>query len=142
MSTLTPEQKVLFKEITDRLNTVENRLLTLEELNQKLARAYISEPTKHMGTGGQTKVSQPLTPNLQPTQSPPTQQQNSILDAYPPALANQLTAELQNGNLWIIKAKTWIPSKADFAEICKITKDLGGQYIQEPKNNHWEIKEA
>ena len=91
-----------------------------------------TKPAEREGTAAKTPSQTPF----QPSNSPP--QQQSILTKFPPEMADNLTATLENG-VWKIKP-THLLETALFAKTCKLVEDLGGSYVQEPKNKHWEIK--
>jgi hypothetical protein len=96
---------------------------------------YQRKKAKNMESEGKPQAQTPSvqTPFSKPSNSPP-----SILTKFPQEMADNLTATLENG-VWKIKP-THLLETALFAKTCKFVEDLGGSYVQEPKNKHWEIK--
>jgi hypothetical protein len=93
-----------------------------------------TEQVNPMESEGKPRAQTP-SPFSKPSNSPP---QTSILNKFPQEMADNLTATLEN-SVWKIKP-THLLETALFAKTCKFVEDLGGSYIQEPKNKHWEVK--
>jgi hypothetical protein len=90
-----------------------------------------TKPVEH----GEGKSNIPISSPLKPS---PTSPQTDILTKFPPEMANNLIATLENG-VWKIKPTHLLETQL-FAKTCKFVEDMGGSYVQEPKNKHWEVK--
>ncbi len=60
---------------------------------------------------------------------------------FPEDIAAKLSFERKDINTWIIKPKTFLGSDV-FAQVAKIVKEIGGEYISDPqkKNSHFKVK--
>jgi hypothetical protein len=79
--------------------------------------------------------------------NPPTETQvynaaseAAIRSKFPEELANKLTFNLSN-NVWFIKPKEFLGNGA-FPKISDIVKSLGGKYVSDKQNSHFEVKKV